>query len=176
MRVILQAIAAASVVVSAASPMHAIAQNSAPFSDIFTSDAALNSGWLLSQPNPSSHYSIGADGLLMGVSGQHGGSGLWLGTNFRASLLLQPIAPDADWQITVHFCFMPIIDFQAAGIVLTSQPGNFTAASAFHRYELSYQIVHGGLAVSSYTNGPIDPGFAPYHSNLCACVLRLDKI
>jgi hypothetical protein len=141
------------------------AQTPAPFSDDFTADQALRAGWILSEPNPSSRHSFGPGGLLLEASGEHGGSDLWLGTNFRASLLLQPIQPSASWTIVAHFEFRPVIDFQAAGIVLTTQTGGFSQTSRFHRFELSFQNGHDGLAVSSYLNGPIDPDFAPYRGN-----------
>jgi Beta xylosidase C-terminal Concanavalin A-like domain len=149
------------------------AQTSQPFSDDFTQDKALPSGWVLSQPNPKSSYSIGVDGLKLDASGENGGSDLWSGTNFNASLLLQPISPASDWDVTAHFCFSPIVDFQAAGIVLATEISGFTRASQFHRFELSYQNMHNGLAVASYTNGPIDAGFVPYSG--AEIFLRLTK-
>jgi hypothetical protein len=150
------------------------AQTPQPFSDNFTRDKTLESGWTLSQPNPESHHSIGASGLLLESSGENGGSDFWSGTNFNASLLLQPISPENNWTIITHFCFHPVIDFQAAGIVLTEQLTGFTYLSRIHRFELSYQNVHDGLAVSSYTIGPIDPNFAPY--SIDEIYLKLKKI
>ena len=144
-----------------------------PFSDDFTSDQVLRTGWVLSEPNPSSRHSIGPAGLLMEASGENGGSDLWLGTDFRASLLLQPVTPAMNWTVVTHFLFQPEIDFQAAGIVLTVQSGGFDRTSRFHRFELSYQNAHRGLAVSSYVNGPIDPRFAPYSNG--EIYLRLTK-
>jgi hypothetical protein len=136
-----------------------------PFSDNFTEDSTLKAGWILYEPNPASSFAIGTDGLLLEASGQNGGSDLWSGTNFRASLLLQPISSSANWTIITHLFFSPTIDFQAAGLVLTMQPGGFTRLSKFHRFELSYQNRQNGLGIASYTNGPIDPPFAPYRGN-----------
>lgn len=136
-----------------------------PFSDNFTEDRRLRTGWILYEPNPASFFAIGSAGLLLEASGQNGGSDLWFGTNFRASLLLQPISPAANWTVITHFFFSPTVDFQAAGIVLTMEPGGFTRLSKFHRFELSYQNRQNGLGIASYTNGPIDPPFAPYGAN-----------
>ena len=145
-----------------------------PFYDNFTEDSALREGWLLYQPNPASSFALGTDGLLLEASGQNGGSDLWSGTNFGASLLLHPISPAANWTITTHFFFSPSIDFQAAGLVLTMQPGGFTRSSKFHRFELSYQNRQNGLGIASYTNGPIDPPFARYSGN--EVYLKLTKL
>jgi Beta xylosidase C-terminal Concanavalin A-like domain len=138
---------------------------SGPFSDNFTEDHTLKAGWTLYKPNAASSFSIGPDGLLLEASGENGGSDLWLGTNFRASLLLQPVSPTANWTVITHFFFSPTVDFQAAGLILTMQPDNFTRFSKFHRFELSYQNRQNGLGVASYTNGPIDPQFVPYRGN-----------
>jgi hypothetical protein len=143
-----------------------------PFSDNFTEDSRLKAGWILYQPNPASSFSIGTDGLLLEASGQNGGSDLWSGSNFRASLLLQRISPSADWTIITHFSFSPTIDFQAAGLIM--EPGGFTQSSEFHRFELSYQNRQNGLGIASYTNGPIDPPFAPYSGN--EVYLKLTKV
>lgn len=145
-----------------------------PFSDDFTEDRSLKTGWILYQPNPTSSFAIGPDGLLLVASGQNGGSDLWSGSNFRASLLLQPISPSANWTVVVHFFFSPTIDFQAAGLVLTMQQGGFARSSKFHRFELSYQNRQHGLGIASYTNGPIDPPFAPYTGN--EVYLKLTKV
>jgi hypothetical protein len=102
---------------------------------------------------------------LLEASGQNGGSDLWLGTNFKASMLLKPISSSANWTIVTHFFFSPTVDFQAAGLILTMEPGGFTRSSKFHRFELSYQNRQKGLGIASYTNGPIDPAFAPYSGN-----------
>jgi hypothetical protein len=144
------------------SPHQAKAQTPEPLSDNFTMDEALKEGWILFEPNRASYCFIGTEGLVLGASGENGGSDLWSGTNYNASLLLQPISPEANWTIIVHFFFSPVIDVQAAGIILTAQINGFTSASSIHRFELSYQNGHHGLAISSYTNGPIDPDFAPY--------------
>ncbi len=69
--------------------------------------------------------------------------------------------------------FSPTIDFQAAGLILAMEPGGFTRSSKFHRFELSYQNRQNGLGIASYTNGPIDPPFAPYGNN--EVYLRLTK-
>ncbi|HXZ00868.1 MAG TPA: hypothetical protein VEI03_12770 [Stellaceae bacterium] len=140
-------------------------KESKPFSDNFTEDGTLKAGWILYEPNPASSFAIGTDGLLLEASGQNGGSDLWVGTNYRASLLLQPISPSANWTIITHFFFSPTVDFQAAGLILTMEPGGFTRASKFHRFELSYQNRQNGLGIASYTNGPIDPSFARYRDN-----------
>jgi Beta xylosidase C-terminal Concanavalin A-like domain len=145
-----------------------------PFSDNFTEDSALKAGWILYEPNPASSFTIGADGLLLEASGQNGGSDLWFGTNYGASLLLQPISSSANWTIVTHFFFSPTIDFQAAGLVLTMQPGGFTHLSKFHRFELSYQNRQNGLGIASYTNGPIDPPFARFSGN--EVYLKLAKV
>jgi hypothetical protein len=145
-----------------------------PFSDDFTEDRTLNTGWLLYQPNPASSFAIGPDGLLLAASGQNGGSDLWSGTNFRASLLLHPISPSENWTVVTHFFFSPAVDFQAAGLVLTMQPVGFTRSSKFHRFELSYQNRQHGLGIASYTNEPIDPLFAPYSGN--EVYLKLTKV
>jgi beta-xylosidase-like protein len=145
-----------------------------PFSDDFTEDSTLKAGWILNQPNPASSAALGSDGLLLVASGQNGGSDLWSGTNYRASLLLQPISPSANWTIITHFVFSPTIDFQAAGLVLTMEPGGFTRSSKFHRFELSYQNRQHGLGIASYTNGPIDPPFVRYSGN--EVYLKLTKV
>jgi hypothetical protein len=150
----------------------ATAQAAEPFSDSFTKDLSLRSGWILSLPNPASRYAIGPQGLMLEASGENGGSDLWLGTNFKASLLLQPISPTANWTIVTRLLFSPEIDFQAAGIILTKEIDGFTRASRFHRFELSYQNGHHGLAVSSYLNGPIDPRFVPYPGGEIYLMLR----
>lgn len=145
-----------------------------PFSDTFTEDGRLRAGWILSEPNSASSFAIGTDGLLLEASGQNGGSDLWSGTNFRASLLLQPVSSSANWTIITRFSFSPTVDFQAAGLVLTMEPGGFTQLSKFHRFELSYQNRQNGLGVASYTNGPIDPLFARYRGN--EVYLKLTKV
>jgi hypothetical protein len=150
------------------------AERPAPFSDNFTEDAALKPGWILYEPNPASSHAIGSDGLLLEASGKNGGSDLWLGSNFRASLLLQPVSPAANWTIITHFSFSPSVDFQAAGLVLTTQSHGFTRASKFHRFELSYQNRQNGLGVASYTNGPSDPLFARYRGK--EVYLKLTKL
>jgi hypothetical protein len=150
------------------------AQEPRPFSDDFTEDRTLKPGWILSQPNGASSFAIGSDGLLLEASGQNGGSDLWFGTNYRASLLLQPISPSANWTIITHFAFSPTVDFQAAGLILAMQPGSFTRSSKFHRFELSYQNRQHGLGIASYTNGPIDPRFASYNGN--EVYLKLTKV
>lgn len=144
------------------------------FSDDFTKDRTLKMGWLLYQPNPASSLAIGPEGLLLAASGQNGGSDLWSGSNFGASLLLHPISPSANWTVVTHFFFSPTIDFQAAGLVLTMQPSGFTRLSKFHRFELSYQNRQHGLGIASYTNGPIDARFAPYSGN--EVYLKLTKV
>ena len=128
----------------------------------------------MSQPNPASSFAIGHGGLLLEASGQGGGSDLWSGTNFRASLLLQPVSPSADCTIVIHFAFAPVIDCQAAGLILTTQTGGFTRSSKFHRFELSYQNRQKGLGIASYTNGPIDPAFASFTD--AEVYLRLTKV
>lgn len=150
------------------------AQEPKPFSDDFTEDSTLKAGWILNQPNPASSFAIGPDGLLLEASGQNGGSDLWSGTNYRASLLLQPISPSANWTIITHFVFSPTIDFQAAGLILTMQPGGFTRSSKFHRFELSWQNRQNGLGIASYTNRPIDPPFTPFDGN--EVYLKLTKV
>jgi hypothetical protein len=143
------------------------------FSDDFTKDSVLNTQWTLSELNPASNYRLTGDGLLLEASGENGGSDLWVGTGYRASLLLRPIPPDADRTIYTHFTFAPEIDFQVAGIILTTQTNNFDRTSKFHRFELSWQNRQNGLGVASYTNGPIDPPFAPYSG--AEIFLKLEK-
>jgi hypothetical protein len=142
-------------------------------SDNFTKDEVLKKQWILTQLNPASYYRVGSSGLLLEASGENGGSDLWSGTGYRASLLLLPISPKANWTITTHFIFAPEIDFQAAGLILTTQKDNFDRTSQIHRFELSYQNRQNGLGVASYTNGPIDPAFAPFSGK--EIFLKLEK-
>jgi Beta xylosidase C-terminal Concanavalin A-like domain len=163
------------VVIALSSCIHDVStKEPKPFSDNFTVDSTLKAGWILYEPNPASSFAIGSNGLLLEASGQNGGSDLWSGTNFRASLLLQPISLSADWTIITHFFFSLTVDFQAAGLILTMQPGDFNQFSKFHRFELSYQNRQNGLGIASYTNGLIDPPFEPYSGN--EVYLKLTKV
>jgi hypothetical protein len=76
-------------------PAHASgAQAVKLFSDDFTKDGVLNNQWTLSELNPASNYQLTGDGFLLETSGENGGSDLWAGTGYRASLLLRPIRSD----------------------------------------------------------------------------------
>ncbi len=144
-------VAAASALLAAlAASSSALAQ----FSDNFTTDSSLNAGWTLAQLNPASSYTLNASGLTLVASGT--GSDLWPGTNYGASLLLQPISTSANYTVTVDLVgYSPTNDFSGAGIVLTQQTGGFTSSSSFQRIE--YETNFAGNGIYEATNGTVVP-------------------
>jgi len=123
-------ISTATFLLTVAASTSAVAQ----FSDNFTIDTKLNSGWTLSEPNPLSSSTLNSSGLTLTASGS--GSDLWPLTNYKASLLLQPIAPTANYTVTVDLSgYDPKNSFSGAGIVLTQQTSGFNSSSEFERLE-----------------------------------------
>lgn len=141
-----------------------------PFSDTFTKDTALNPGWVLSEPNAASSYSIGKKGLLLDASGQNGGADLWPFTNYDASVLLQPVTPTLNWTVSANMQFASVNNYMGAGLVLTTQTSGFTSASVFHRFEYGHNPVQG---LESFTNGSPDPAYVGFSGS--HVTLRLQK-
>lgn len=106
---------------------------SAPFSDNF-SGTKLNPGWLISNPNPDSTIGLNGNGFLEEkASPLNGGSDLFSNTNYNAPFIVQPVSPSANWTLNVELKFSPTNDFQGAGVLLATQPGNFTDETQFDR-------------------------------------------
>lgn len=126
---------------------------SALFSDAFTSDSALNAGWTLNQLNSASSYTLDSTGLTLTSSGT--GSDLWPGTNYGASLLLQPVSSSANYTLTLKMAYNPQNFFSGAGLVLTTQTSGFSSSSAFLRYE--YETNGPGNGVYVFGNGSAGP-------------------
>ena len=125
----------------------------APFSDTFTSDSSINPGWTLVELNPASSHTLDSTGLTLTTSGT--GSDLWPYTNYGASLLLQSVSPAADFTVTLQMAYNPQNNFSGAGLVLTTQTGAFSTASAFQRFEYETNFTGNGFYV--FNNGAGGP-------------------
>lgn len=138
-----------------------------PFSDVFT-EATLNPGWALEEPNPNSSYQMTGSNLLITAS-WNGGSDLYSGTDYSGSRVLQAVNPALDWVIETGFSFAPANNYQGAGILLATNNGIFTAQNDFNRIaERAYYPAGGGSVIRS------EGAYVGYSSGVC--YMRLEKI
>ena len=94
-----------------------------PVSQIFRDDftGSIQAGWSWQNENPS-RWGISTDGWLQIV----GEDASLLADGIQSNLLCR-IAPDGDFQITIHISADPQVDFQQAALYLYQDGDNYTA-------------------------------------------------
>ncbi len=103
-------------VVETVTPAHAAVL----FSDEFAGPT-LDPGWIIVNPNPDSTITLAGGGFLnISASPKNGGSDLFVGSNWNAPRLLQPVDPNLDWTVETRILFNPTNDFQDVGILLAT--------------------------------------------------------
>ncbi len=137
-----------------------------PIADSFDGDS-IQFPWILVEPNPSSSSEMTGSALRMIASHANGGSDL-SANNYNASRLIQAVDPSLDWVVETAFDFMPTVDYQGAGILLSKSDGLYSTGTEFKRIsERAFYPNGGGNVIRSVGN------YTPYSGG--TSYLRLQK-